>query len=359
MHKIPLFTLIPVLLILSVNNALALLFFESAPVYTSKDNQNLNDERSTTSEEPMSLESPVFKISPNDDSENNFNSDDNSTSDEDVEVEEDDFLFVLNEAYTQHKNELQIKVGYSFTSAREVERSFEWEDRKRTIAKERKRSSTSQYFLEIEYGITDRLQIEMETAYVSVREHSFDEGGNQYSAFDDLELGVAYGILKETGLIPAITLGVQLRLPTGSRGDEIGEDRVGYGTSLAVSKDFGHWVGYACFGYEYTANSKIKFADHKFGPKLDTSGVEYGLGAALKLTDEWHIHLECLGQSEQQLELDKRSWQSEIVLVPGVRYGVENKKLGRWQVGVGFPIGLTNNSPDWGVIFQIQWEGDL
>jgi hypothetical protein len=54
--------------------------------------------------------------------------------------------------------------------------------------------------------------------------------------------------------------------------------------------------------------------------------------------------------------LDRRGWGTELSLAPGLRYGFETKSFGEFEVGVAVPIGLTRDSPDWGILVRFQWE---
>jgi hypothetical protein len=69
-----------------------------------------------------------------------------------------------------------------------------------------------------------------------------------------------------------------------------------------------------------------------------------------------HVLFELGGARADDIEDGTRVRATELFFSPGVRYGY----LSRWgsltEVGVGFPIGLTRDSADWGIILQVQFE---
>jgi len=66
--------------------------------------------------------------------------------------------------------------------------------------------------------------------------------------------------------------------------------------------------------------------------------------------------LELAGEIEQELQLESRKWESELSIIPGLSYGVETELFGEFEFGMAFPIGLTSDSDDWGVLAKIKWE---
>lgn len=285
------------------------------------------------------------------------NHDELDDKDDEEAFEGEDFLFRLEEAYTSEAGELEVSFTFGFLEGQETEREFEFEDGGREIERETSRGRTYDYLVEIEYGLTDRFQIELEIPYTSIREHGPD-GLEKAAALGDLELGFGYALIQESETLPAVTAVFEMTLPTGDYRQGIGTDRVGFGGALAVSRDFGPWVGHLNFGYEYVNDARLRFSNRSDGPKRDLSGFEYGVGAAFKFSEALHGILELAGETEQELELDGRRWETELVIIPGLRYGFETESLGSFEFGVGFPIGLTSDSDDWGVYAKVQWEID-
>lgn len=279
----------------------------------------------------------------------------NDNDDDDDRFEGEDFLFRLEEAYAQRRGELQVSFAFDFASGREREREFSFEDGKRDVETETSRANTYGYLVEIEYGVTDRLQIEVEIPYFSVRERS-SEGLFESGNLADIEVGLGYALVEETETLPAVLASFEIALPTGDHRKEIGNDRFGYGGRLAMSKDFGRWVGHLNVGYEYVNDARLWFANGEDGPKLDLNGIEYGAGVVYKFDDSWHGIVELVGETGEELELDGRRWETELSLIPGLRYGIETRGFGDFEFGVAFPVGLTSDSEDWGVIAKVQWE---
>lgn len=73
---------------------------------------------------------------------------------EEEEVEKEDFLFLLEEAYTQKKNELQLTTSFKFLEGASMEKELE------DGAIEEKHQNVSAFYQDygLEFGITDRLE---------------------------------------------------------------------------------------------------------------------------------------------------------------------------------------------------------
>ena len=102
------------------------------------------------------------------------------------EFEQQEVLFLLEEAYTQDKNESQFGLSFDYTDG------GEWE-----------------LEAEFEYGFTERLQFFLEAP--------IEKEDGDIAQFGDLEFGVDYAILKDrgTGAAPELTIGVGFSAPTG------------------------------------------------------------------------------------------------------------------------------------------------
>jgi hypothetical protein len=69
-----------------------------------------------------------------------------------------------------------------------------------------------------------------------------------------------------------------------------------------------------------------------------------------------HVLFELGGARADDIEDGNRVRVTELLFSPGLRYGFLGRRGSLTEVGVAFPLGLTRNSPDWGVIVQFQFE---
>lgn len=266
------------------------------------------------------------------------------------------FLFRLREAYLRKKGELRVGFDFGYIRGKERLKVFEIEGfSKKKTEKERIRFGDFEYILKIDYGITDRLQVTAIIPYFSIREHVSGEPYFGNSHLGDSKVELWYAFTEEDENTPAISGAFQLTLPTGDYKKGIGNDRVGYGAALAITKDFGGWVLYGDFGYSLTPGAKIRWSDRLDSPHHDLHGFSYGVGALYKLPGTWRATVEFAGKTAQEIELNDADWSTQLAVIPGLRRGVSLGSLGVLEYGVAFPIGLTDDSEDWGVLVKLDW----
>ena len=266
------------------------------------------------------------------------------------------FLFRVREAYTRKKGELRVGFDFGYIRGKERLEAYEFSGfRKKHVHKERIRYGDYEYLLKLDYGITDRIQVTGIVPYFSIREHIEGEPYLGKSHLGDSKVEVWYNFVEEDEHKPAISGAFQLTLPTGDYKKGIGNERVGYGGLLAITKDFGNSVLYGDLGYNLTPGAKINWSDRRDSSHHDLHGFSYGVGAVFKLPDTWRFSIEVAGKTLQEIELDDTDWATQLAVIPGLRKSVDLGKLGVLEYGVGFPIGLTRDSEDWGVLFKLDW----
>ena len=195
----------------------------------------------------------------------------------------------------------------------------------------------------VEYGITGRIEAEVEASYLSVPgDGSRDHGPG------DVELGLHYALRPDVERV-AVTLGANVGLPTGDEARGLGGGR----TEVELFGTAGMRLGRA----ELHVTAMLAVEDE----------TEPGLNAAavyphrdLRFALEAHV-LRGSARSGEQIAVpdvatetggdtgDKELW---LVLTPGLFHcpgaGV--------QYGIGVPIGLTGSAPDWGIIGRLTVE---
>ena len=232
------------------------------------------------------------------------------------EFEGQEFLFQLEEAYTQEAGEWQVGAGF--------DKSFD--------------PSESLFEFEVEYGITDRLQVAVEFPLLS-------EGGE--TGVGDIEFAVDYALLKETGEgMPELTIGFGAAAPTGDEVNGFGVGGWGYEVSLRASKQIHENVfAHATGAFEWVPNG---------GADADalTEWV-IGAGAAWQASEPLTFVAEYLREMERETDAGMVDHETESYLSGGLSYEIADDLL----VGAAGAVGLNDDSADARLIvkFQTEW----
>jgi len=262
-------------------------------------------------------------------------------------------LFRLEEAYTQEQGEWQLRLTPEY-----LERTERESELTGLTTIERTRTGVRSFVstLDVEYGLTDRLELTAALPALlhadrEVRVQELDDGfptsstttDSDHAAIGDLSMGLAFAVLEETRLGPALTVELGLSVPTGDRSESFGSGKVVGGPALALTKSFGPFFA--------TAN-----LDFTFGDEFRAYG--YGIGLLYLLGETgWGVAAEFEGETERSLEED--ATERSLNLLPSVTYGWVDAGGRAWQLGVGVPVGLTGiaqESDTIGVALQFQVE---
>jgi len=242
-----------------------------------------------------------------------------------------DFLFLTDEAYVQEEGEWQFGVSIGY-----------WDRVADDDAGEDALQHSVSAALEIEYGITERLQIELELPYLS---HKAEE--TTASGIGDAEVGSGYAIVRETDSLPAVTAGIEFSLPTGDEDRDMGAGAWGYEGFVAVSKHISDLFLHASISYGRT--------DDAIGEegKVDESEIGYRLAVVRTLNEGINLIVELGGESEREVDAAGESETADtLYFVPGIQWECDAE----WNLGLGIPVGLTDDSADWGGILKTQVE---
>ncbi len=255
------------------------------------------------------------------------------------EASEQQFLFFMEEAYTQEAQEVQISLFSYFQD--EQQAPGESESYSRWVAG-----------AEIEYGLTDWLQIEFEAPYLHRR---VDDDGDEQSetGWGDSEIGVS-ALLHREGAAwwdATVSVSVEAMIPTGDYRKGLGADRTGWGLAIAASKCLDDVVIHLGAGMEWVNDAKeVEIGDDP--DNAETSDLEeFACGAALvhRTTDTLESILELTAEFETERGDDGTEHETEVYLTPGFRYALDDDV----EIGLGLPIGLTDDAYDWGLFARI------
>jgi hypothetical protein len=266
----------------------------------------------------------------------------------DAEPEEPDFFFLTGGPYTQKKHSPQI-----------IWANQRFRDRE---GASRARSYTGAG--RAEWGFTDRLEFDAEFGALSARETEPGAATVDADGADDVLFGIRYRLLREGRAPFTLTTGPQVIAPVASRREGLGTGRTGFAWDLAVAKDWGGPIFLAASANVSTRPGARANRDGT-GPRLDVSGVEWGAALGWRALeheraagghDDVHVLFELGGARGEDLEVGDRTHTTELFFSPGIRYGFLSRRGALAEIGVAFPVGLNRQSPDWGVILQIQFE---
>ena len=181
----------------------------------------------------------------------------------------------------------------------------------------------AQLLLEAEVGLTDRFQIGVEVP-LTWFESKYDEE-DEYG-LGDVEIEFLYNFVRSDRWVVSAAFG--LGLPTGDEDRELGEGVVEYEPMLVAAYYLDATAFYLNLGGEISE---------------DDSSFDYALAIA-------HAWDDLVGV----VEYTGSTWGEEEphVLTPGVLWhGFDDM-----EIGVGVPIGLSDDAADWGVIFRLTFE---
>jgi hypothetical protein len=270
------------------------------------------------------------------------------------EPEEPDFLFIAGGPYTQKKTSPQFIIPSA------------WSRRTSTVGGTQSRHSEFSTLFRTEYGLTDRW--EMDVIFSASGEQAYQGQQRLVSTFAlaDSVVGLRYRILRESSAPITLTMGPQIIIPTGSFASGTGNSAAGVAWDLAAAKDWGGPVFvYASANYAYfpsvnpgVANGPQHFPLHNvsgatalgFRPLEKDSGPNH---------HDIHMFLEYGVSRQEGLDIGttvQKAATTVSLFAPGVRYGFLTARSKLIEIGVSFPIGLSQATPRGGIIVQFQFE---
>ncbi|HZS16397.1 MAG TPA: transporter [Candidatus Udaeobacter sp.] len=236
-----------------------------------------------------------------------------------------DNSFLIEEAYNQEAGVVQhiLNVPINFMNgAREITPSFtqEWPVF----------SQTHQFSYTIPYAFTE------------------DESG-----MEDMRLNYRVQALTEDRYTPAFAPRLSLVLPTGDPDKGLGVGRVGYETNLPFSKIVSdHWT------VHFNAGMSV-FPDVR---NHDLTNYNVGASAIFAVSRDFNLMLETVAGWNDDVDEGVFSAgptvnrSTNVVISPGARYAINLPNDAQWVLGLGLPIGITSDSPDWGFFFYCSFE---
>jgi hypothetical protein len=169
--------------------------------------------------------------------------------------------------------------------------------------------------------------------------YTFTENEN---GFEDIRINYRLQALMEGDRTPAFAPRFSFVLPAGDADKGFGHDRLGYEINLPFSKIVSERVT-----LHFNAGGSL------FPDVRDRDLWNYNLGASAiyAVSRDLNVMLESVAAWEEDVDRTVTA-----LISPGARYAFNLPNDLQIVAGAAVPIGLTSDSPDWGLFFYLSFE---
>lgn len=200
--------------------------------------------------------------------------------------------------------------------------------------------------LSLEYGITDRWQIEIEWNAMSRRTET---GEATTRGQGDMQIGTQYSFMNMRGSNFHSAVGFEVSLPTGSLDKELSEGFIEYEPYFIVARDFPKLNNLQIFsqigvGFVQRVKRHVELEDD------EPAAHEFNLGVGMFVPFRRLVFTGEFNLSTNRWNNDGR--EREMHVTPGVMFRLPRN----WEIGIGAPIGLTSGADRSGAIFKFIYE---
>lgn len=223
----------------------------------------------------------------------------------------------------------------------------------------RRRDFAFNYVMELPIGSETHQFSFTPMVFQSFSERPLDGSHVEQGGFGDMMLNYRYQLLKEDehGWRPAVAPRLSLILPTGDEDRGLGTGRLGYQFNLPVSKEMDPFAFHFNAGFTYTPDVSTELAPGLRTPGVALRGYNLGASAIYLASYEVNFLLEFVAFWNEDLDdTGRRTRSTELILNPGIRYAVYTDDSVQWVVGIGAPIGLSKDAPDYGIFGYLSVE---
>ncbi|MBN2577554.1 MAG: hypothetical protein JXB10_01000 [Pirellulales bacterium] len=183
-------------------------------------------------------------------------------------------------------------------------------------------------------------------------------GSQQAGGLGDIFLNYRYQLLNDlNGDYIACAPRASLILPSGDPVKGLGNGVLGYEIAFPVSKTLERWELNFNAGLTKVPGAKgVVDPDLPFaGTNLD--GNHVGGSAVYFLRPNFHLMLEHLSIWTDELNFDgTKDNQYLSFVLPGFRWAPYTEGETQWVLGLGLPLGLSDETPDVGIFFYMSFE---
>jgi len=179
----------------------------------------------------------------------------------------------------------------------------------------------------------------------------FTENDN---GMEDMRLNYRLQVFMEDRYTPAFAPRLSLVLPTGDRETGFGAGVVGYEFNLPFSKIVSdRWTLHFNAGMSVFPNA------HQ---NRHLTNYNVGASAVYAITRDFNLMLETLAGWNEDIAEGLFAFEETVersttaIISPGVRYAFNLPNDAQLVIGAALPIGLTSDSPNWGMFFYCSFE---
>lgn len=171
--------------------------------------------------------------------------------------------------------------------------------------------------------------------------------GDIVDGFGDVALNYRYQALYEDEDTPAFAPRFSVILPTGDEDEGRGFGEVGYQVNLPVSR---------IVSDRWTVHGNAGGTVFPGASGSDPRGAHLGASAIYAVSEEFNLMLEAISQWAREPDGSGGSEHSTTTLLsPGLRKAI-NLASAQMVLGLAVPIGLTSESPDYGIFLYFSYE---
>ena len=174
------------------------------------------------------------------------------------------------------------------------------------------------------------------------------------NGMEDMRLNYRLQALMEGNYTPAFAPRVSLVLPTGREDKGLGTGVVGYEFNLPFSKVVSdRWTVHFNAGLSVFPNAH---------PSHHLTNYNIGASAIYAVTEDFNLMLETVAGWNEDIAEGVFAFEETLersttaIISPGVRYAFNLPNDAQLVIGAALPIGLTSDSPDWGMFFYCSFE---
>jgi hypothetical protein len=170
----------------------------------------------------------------------------------------------------------------------------------------------------------------------------------------DMRLNYRLQALMEGTYTPAFAARLSLVVPAGDRDKGFGEGVLGYEFNLPFSKILSErWT------FHFNAGMSLFPNAHQ---SHHLTNYNVGASAIYAVTRDFNFMLESVARWNEDIAEGALAFEETLergtsaIISPGARYAFNLPNDAQLVVGAALPIGLTSDSPDWGMFFYLSFE---
>jgi hypothetical protein len=178
--------------------------------------------------------------------------------------------------------------------------------------------------------------------------YTFVRNGGWENGLSDIRLNYRFQALMETERMPAFAPRFSFVVPTGDAGKGFGRDRLGYEVNLPLSKIVSdRWT------IHFNAGGSLFPAVKGH----DLWNYNLRASAIYAVSETFNLMLETVADWNEDVVLRRKIDRTTTALIsPGARYAFNLPNDLQIVAGAAVPVGVTSDSPDWGLFFYLSFE---